>query len=105
MTENTQDQNPPVKPTAPASDGSTAQSSSGSPAPSIGLKVKFVGTRSEGGEDVKQEEAPTWLRSGYEIFDDLPASDIQLSGFNYARAQELCRAFPGLYKLVTEKGE
>jgi hypothetical protein len=64
--------------------------------------VKFIGTRIVHGETERLTEAPDWLRSGEHIFDDLPDSETQLKGFNYERAAELCRAFPGLYKKEQE---
>jgi hypothetical protein len=75
------------------------------PAPVQEPNVIFVGTRREHGKDVRLEEAPDKLISGPEIFVGLPASEVQLKGFYYKRAAELCRAFPGLYKRLTKKGE
>lgn len=67
-------------------------------APETRQKIYFVGTRYVNGEEVRSPEAPTWLKSGRRVFDDLPESQEQLDGFYYERAAELCRAFPGLYK-------
>lgn len=49
-------------------------------------------------------EAPTWRRSGPDIFDDLPDSDTQKKGFYYERARLLIRAFPKEFKAMVRKG-
>ena len=67
--------------------------------------IIFVGTRSRNGEVERLTEAPDNLISGPDTFGGLPSSEEQLKGFYYERAAELCRAFPGLYKRVTKKGE
>jgi hypothetical protein len=75
------------------------------PAPVREPNVIFIGTRREHGKGVKIEEAPDKLISGPDTFSGLPESGEQIKGFYYKRAAELCRAFPGLYKPLTKKGE
>jgi hypothetical protein len=67
--------------------------------------IKFIGSQRINGKQVKSDDAPDWLRDGVVVFDDLPDSATQLEGFYYDRAQELCRAFPSLYKRITKIGE
>lgn len=67
--------------------------------------IAFIGMRTRNGEIERLTEAPDTLISGPDTFDGLPSSEQQLNGFYYERAAELCRAFPGLYKRITKKGE
>lgn len=53
---------------------------------------------------VGKTEAPTWRRSGPDIFNDLPDSDTQKKGFYYERARLLIRAFPREFKAMVRKG-
>lgn len=75
------------------------------PAPEQEPNIIFVGTRREHGKEVRLEDAPEKLISGPSTFVGLPSSEEQLKGFYYKQAAELCRAFPGLYKRLTKKGE
>jgi hypothetical protein len=75
------------------------------PGPDRSPNVIFIGTRRRNGKEERLAEAPQTLINGPSTFYGLPGSAEQLSGFYYKRAAELCRAFPGLYKPITKKGE
>lgn len=72
--------------------------------------VKFVGKSSIADEKGKTSEVdtaddmvPRWRRSGSLEF-KLPEGAVQKAGWNYDKAGDLIRAFPGEFKPVVDKG-